>query len=155
MTARESEVAAYLLTDATLEALTPGGIYAARELVEELGITDANSTPKVWVGGVFRTTVIVRQRQLVPTGAFTNYTTQQADTRQVVVTWAYARDADTLDEVQAHIYRLLQGYRLSLAWPTDWQPGGVAPMQCPELPSGIQQSAAEYVIRAIRRPVVA
>jgi hypothetical protein len=151
---RETEVAAYLRSDEDLALLAPGGIYADGMLATE-GIGDVLTTPDVWAGGVFQTSVIVRQRQRVPTGLFTNFKSQIADSRQVIEVWAYALEADALEAVLDQIYALMQGHPFSAAWPSLWIGGGAPIMQCPELPPGIYQSSAWYELRSLRRAVAA
>lgn len=151
---RETEIAAYLRQDADLLALAPGGVYAEGDLTTA-GISDAALTPDVWVGSVFNTTLIVKQGKPVPSGLLTDYKTQAIHINQRVGFWAYATTLEALEGLLNMVYALVMGRQFSGAWQAQPVAGGSPFLQCPELPDGIYQMSEEYLVGAIRRPVLA
>lgn len=151
---RETEVAAYLRLDDDLLAVAPGGVYASGDLTVA-GISDAVLTPDVWAGGVFNTALIVKQGKPVPTGLLTDYKTQTTHTMQRLGFWAYATTPAALEDVLNVVYALVMGRQFSGAWQAQPVAGGAPMMPCPELPSGIYQMSEEYLIGAMRRPILA
>lgn len=149
---REDEVAAYLGADDILSTLAPGGVYAAGTLGVS-GITDPITTPDVWVGG-FQATVVVRQRSAVPSGLLVDFKTQETDSNQVVEIYVYALEVATVEAVLEVVYGRVQGYKFSNAWRANWtQTVGV--LDAPELPPGTRMARMDFMIKSIRRPVVA
>lgn len=148
---RELEVAAHLRASPTLTALALGGVYSHSTLGVE-GITNPATTTSVWTGGVFQPTLVVRQRQPVPTLQFVDFKQQMTDTNQVVGVWGYALDAATVTAMLDVVYALVQGFPFASAWPARWTET-MGPEAAPELPPGVQMMRADYAIRAIRRPV--
>jgi hypothetical protein len=149
---RETEVADFLRSDATLVALCPGGIYPDAWLPDPEGLTSTQLT-KVWANGVFNPTVVIRQRAPVPTGDLQSTRTQRTSTSQAIEAWAYATDAATVEAMLQHIYRLLMGKRLTAAFSTTWIGSGVGIVQAPELPPGTLVGMESYRYVAIRRAV--
>lgn len=149
---RETEVRDYLRTDAQLDTLAPGGIYADSELPVE-GLTEPLRVPDVYAGGVFNTTVRVRQRAPVPTGDLQSIASQRTSMSQAIEVWAYATTDAAVEAVLNRVYALMMGKRLSAAFSATWIGGGPGIMQAPELPSGILTSHEDYRYVSIRRPV--
>lgn len=147
---REVEVADYLRSDSTLQALCAGGIYPDAMLPES-GLTNAKLMTKVWAGGVFNTTVVVRQRAAVPTGDLQGIRSQRTSYSQAIEVWVYARDPTAIQTVLDHVYRLMMGHRLSAAFSATWA-GSLPVMQAPELPSGTLVGRNDYRVVSIRVP---
>lgn len=150
MASREQEVVTHLRSDTTLDALVPGGIYADGDLGTE-GITEATNTPDVWAGGQFRTTIVVRQRRLVPTGDLQDVVTQHTSMSQVVGVWVYGKTDAAIEAALNRVYGLLMGKRFSKAFSATWA-GDVDIIQAPELPTGIKFGRGDYRIVSIRFP---
>lgn len=150
---RESEVATYLRADEALAALVPGGIYEESSL-PEAGITDAITTPDVWAGGVFQTTIRVRQGAAVPTGDLQDVTLQHTSMSQRIEVWAYATSVDAIEEIFNQVYTLLMGQRVGVGWRATQAGGGPGIRQAPELPPGIKTNHEDYRFIFVRKPVV-
>jgi hypothetical protein len=135
------EAVTYLRLDSALDALAPGGIYAFGALAEP-GITDAITTPDVWSGGVFRTTVVVRQRLPVPDYRVQDEAQQIVAQMQSLEVYGYALTQDAVEAALGRVYSLVQGYQFSGAWAAIWF-GSVAFMRPPELPN-IWMSRRDY-----------
>lgn len=149
---REEEVATYLRADDTLRDLAVGGIYYDAMIPEPDGMTSAKSMPKVWQGGQFRTTIVVKQAAAVPTGDLQSIRSQRTSMSQRIEVWVYAKSADVIETVLDHVYRLMMGKRLSKAFSAT-QAGGAPLVPAPELPAGIKTRHEDYRIVFIRTPV--
>ena len=148
---RESEVVTYLRTDDALDDLAPGGVYPDADL-SEIGLTDAVAMPDVWAGGVFQTTVVVRERAPVPTGDLQDVTLQHTSMSQAIEIWGYGLTAEAIEAALNRVYALLMGHKLTVGWRATWA-GGAPLMQAPELPSGIFVRMESYRVVAVRKPV--
>lgn len=148
---REIEVADYLRADDTLRGLVPGGIYPDA-ILPDTGLTNAKSLPKVWAGGQFRTTIVVRQRRAVPTGDLQDVDTQHTSMSQVVEVWAYGKTDDAIEAALNRVYTLMMGKRFGKAFSATWA-GDVDVVLAPELPPGILFGRGDYRIVSIRFPV--
>jgi hypothetical protein len=156
MSAREVEVADFLRTDATLVALVPGGIYPHAWLANVRGgLSNAEVMTKVWTGGVFRTTLVIRARAAVPTGDLQSIRTQRTSTSQALEVWSYGLTAAAIEAALNRVYTLLMGKRLTAAFSAVWIGGGIGVRQAPELPPGTLVDKADYRFVFIRRPVTA
>jgi hypothetical protein len=149
---RETEVADYLRADAALRALAPGGIYPDAMLPES-GLTNAKLVTKVWAGGVFNTTIVVRERAPVPTGDLQSTASQHTSMSQAIEVWGYGKTADAVEAALNRVYALMMGKRFNRAFSATWVGGGLGIMQAPELPAGIKTHHEDYRIVTIRRPV--
>lgn len=147
---REAEVVTYLRADPTLEDLAPGGIYPDSDLGEE-GITDPTTTPDVYAGGEFQTTIVVRERAPVPTGDLQSIGSQRTSTSQAIEVWVYALTADAIEAVLNRVYSLMMGKRLSKAFSATWA-GGMPTQRAPELSSVIFTRHEDYRVVSIRMP---
>lgn len=111
----ESEVAAILDADATLDALLTGGIHLSGT-VGPLGIT-RDTVPTAFDGsGYLLPTALVRQRNIVPTGDVLDFDAKIESARQMVEVWLYADAGDgytTLDTAGARVRTLLMGRQLT------------------------------------------
>lgn len=141
----------FLRADATLGALAPGGSYADGDLGTE-GITEAITTPGVWVGGAFNTTIVVRQRARVPTGDLQSIRSQRTSMSQAIEVWVYGLTDEAIEAVQNRVYALLMGKRLAAAFSATWA-GSLPIMQAPELPPGTLVGMESYRMVSIRRAV--
>lgn len=148
---RETEVADFLRADATLRGLAPGGIYPEALLPADDGLTNAKAMRKVWTGGVFNTTVVVRARALVPTGELQSTASQRTSTSQAIEVWVYAKTAAAIEAALTRVYSLMMGKRLTAAFSATWAGGGVGIVQAPELPPGIKTHHEDYRVVFIRR----
>lgn len=148
---REGEVVTYLRTDDDLDDLAPGGVYADADLGEE-SITDPITTPDVWTGGVFQTTIVVRERAPVPTGDLQSTRTQRTSMSQAIEVWVYGLTAAAVQAALNRVYTLMMGKRLAAAFSATWV-GGSSLIQAPELPPGILTRHEDYRIVTIRRAV--
>ena len=151
---RESEVATYLAADSELQGLAPGGVYAASVLPIS-GLTDTDYMSDVWAGGVFNTTIVVRERAPVPTGDLQSAQTQRTSVSQAVEVWGYGTSSAAVEAALNRVYALMMGHRLPRAFSATWIGGGAGISQAPELPSGIVTGMESYRIVFIRRPVTA
>lgn len=152
MASREVEVVTYLRTDNTLQSLAPGGIYADGDLAVA-GLTEAVGMTDVWAGGVFNTTIVVRERAPVPTGDLQSVRSQRTSTSQAIEVWVYALTSAAIEAARNRVYALMMGKRLTAAFSATWIPGGPGIMDAPELPPGTLVEHADYRIIFIRRPI--
>lgn len=149
---RETEVADYLRADAALRALAKGGIYPSA-ILPETGLTNAKTMTKVWAGGKFNTTMVVRQRASVPTGDLQDTLHQHTSVSQVIEVWVYAKEEDDLEAALNRVYTLLMGHRLVWAFSATLAGSGLGMGQAPELPAGIKTQREDYRIVFIRARV--
>lgn len=152
MPSREVEVVTYLRADSTLDTLAPGGVYALSDLTE-IGITDPTYTEDVWAGGVFNTTILVREGAAQPTGDLQDTTLQHTSMSQRIEIWAYSSDPAAIDAALNHVYGLMMGTKTSGAWGAVPAGGGPGIVQAPELPTGILTHHEDYRAVFIRKPV--
>lgn len=153
MPTREEEVVTFLRTDATLGTLAPGGIYPDADLGVE-GISDPNTMTDVWTGGVFQTTIVVRERAPVPTGDLQGVMSQRTSMSQAIEVWVYALTAAAVEAALNRVYALMMGKRLAAAFSATWAGGGSI-SDAPELPAGIVTRNESYRVVSIRRAVTA
>ena len=146
---RESEIVTYLRLDATLTALTTGGVYAFGNLPES-GITDATGAPTVWTGGVFNPCVVVHERGDVPQHRITDEAAQIVDVAQVIEVYAYDKTQDAAHAMLDRIYALTQGHQFTAAWGARFW-GVIPAMRAPELPN-VWQIRNDYQIVSLRSP---
>jgi hypothetical protein len=151
MPSRETEVADYLRSDLTLSSLTPGGIYPDAWLPDPGGLTSKLLT-KVWAGGVFRTTLVIRARAPVPTGDLQSIRSKRTSTSQAIEVWAYSVDQAAIDSILSRVYALMMGHRLTAAFSATWV-SALPVQQAPELPSGIKVGMEAYRVVFIRRAI--
>lgn len=111
----ESEVAAILDADATLDAWLTGGVYVSAT-VGPLGIS-RDTTPTAFdSNGYLKPAALVRQRNKVPTGDVLDFDAKIESARQVVEVWLYADTGagySTLDTAAARVRSLLMGRQLT------------------------------------------
>lgn len=154
MSAREIEVATFLRTNAALVALCPGGIYPHTWLTNvEGGLSNAELMTKVWAGGIFRTTLVIRARAAVPTGELQSTQSRRTSTSQAIEVWAYSTDAAAIEAVLNRVYALLMGKRLAAAFSATWIGGEIGIQQAPELPSGVLVDKRDFRIVFIQRAI--
>lgn len=111
----ESEVAAILDADATLDALLTGGIHISGT-VGPLGITRETVAAAFDANGYLKPTALVRQRNLVPTGDVLDFDAKLESARQMVEVWLYSDQSDgytTLDSAAAQVRTVLMGRTLT------------------------------------------
>ncbi len=133
MSTREAECVTYLRLDSTLATLAPGGVYAFGALSEP-GITDAVTTPSVWTGDVFQTTVVVRQRLPVPDYRINDEAGQVVAQAQTLEVYGYGLTQDAVEAALGRAYALLQGHQFASSAATSWV-ASVAFLRAPELPN--------------------
>lgn len=146
---REQEAATYLRSDGPLLALTPGGIYADRDLTVA-GITDRTMTPTVWTGGVFNACIIVRQGAAVPQGRVVDEAEQVVDLAQRMEVYIYALTATAAEAISDRVYALTQGHHFSNAYAASYQPG-LGLMDAPNLVE-VQMMRDDYLVTSLRVP---
>lgn len=111
----ESEVAAILTGDATLMALLTGGVHVSAT-VGQLGITREAVGAAFDASGWLKPTLLVRQRNRVPTGDVLDFDAKIESARQMVEVWLYADGSAgyaTLDSAAARVRSLLMGRQLT------------------------------------------
>lgn len=111
----ESEIAAILDADATLDALLTGGIHQS-STVGVNGITRETTPSAFDANGYLKPSALVRQRNRVPTGDVLDFDAQIESARQIVEVWLYADSSagySTLDTAAARIRVLLMGETLT------------------------------------------
>lgn len=152
---REEVVANYLRGNATLRALAPGGIYPDAIIPDPDGLSNAKLMPKVWAGGVFNTTVVVRQAAAVPTGDLQGVSSKRTSMSQVIEVWVYSEDTAAIEAVFAQVYTLMMGKKIGDSFRATQGRSGAGIRQAPDLPPGIKTNYEGYRIVFIRRPVTA
>lgn len=114
----ESEVAALLEADATLDALLTGGIYVSAT-VGPLGITRETNPAAFDANGWLKPCALVRERNKVPEGSVLDFDAQIESVRQIVEVWLYADSSAgyaTLDTAAQRIRALLMGETLTASF---------------------------------------
>lgn len=154
MPSREVEVVTYLRTDATLATLAPGGIYVYADLGVE-GIADSKYAEDVWAGGIFNTSILVKQGAPVPTGDLQSVMSQLTSMSQVIEIWVYGLTADAIQAVFTRVYTLMMGHNVGDAFSATQGRSGTGIGQAPELPTGILTNYEGYRVFFIRRPALA
>lgn len=142
----------YLRADVSLSALAPGGIYSDADLPVE-GLTDPDYAEDVWEGGVFNTTIVVRQRAPVPTGDLQDTTLQHTSMSQAVEVWGYSLDPAAIEAALNRVYVLMMGKKFGRTWGATQAGSGPGIVQAPELPPGIKTHHEDYRLLGIRMPV--
>lgn len=114
----ESEIAAILDADGTLDALLTGGIYVSAT-VGPLGIT-RETTPSAFDSNDYlKPCALVKEAAIVPTGDVLDFDAQIESARQRVEIWLYADSSagySTLDTVALRIRALLMGETLTASF---------------------------------------
>jgi hypothetical protein len=111
----ESEVAAILDADPTLDALLTGGVHISAT-VGPLGITRETVPTAFDANFYLKPTALVRQRNKVPTGDVLDFDARIESARQMVEVWLYDDSGSgyaTLDTAAARVRTLLMGETLT------------------------------------------
>lgn len=114
----ESEIAAILDADGTLDALLTGGIYVSAT-VGPLGITRETVEDAFDANGYLLPCALVKQRDRVPTGDVLDFDAQIESMRQIVEVWLYADSSagySTLDTAALRVRTLLMGDTLTASF---------------------------------------
>lgn len=121
---RESEIVTYLLTDATLVALLPGGIYTGQEVDSYGGFSreDGSPTEDAYdADGFLLACAMVRDGAIVPSGGIRDLKEKTTGVSQTSRIYYYQdRGHGTIFTAADRGHYLMEGHQFFAAYPAEW-----------------------------------
>jgi hypothetical protein len=148
----EAMVKTRLTSDSTLVSVAVGGVYAYTEL-NRIGITHETMDQVYDADGYAQPLIVIKARSPLPDSGISDDFEQITAQIQFMEFWMYQWEGyDIIDNLDNHIYRLLQGYIFPGFWPCRWN-YTTGPLIEEGSLRGSSLRRVDYLFRKMRKPV--